>query len=61
MRIHTYGEKGAPVVIMLLGSFCNADIMANIIRKLEKATMKNSYHLKEDYSEQEFQFLEGWD
>ena len=25
MRIHTCGEESAPVVIMLLGSFCNAD------------------------------------
>ena len=35
MRIHTYGEKDAPVVIMLPGSFCNADTMANIIGRLE--------------------------
>ena len=34
MRIHTYGEKDAPVVIMLPGSFCNADTMANIIAEL---------------------------
>ena len=31
MRIHTYGEKEAPVIIMLPGSFCNADTMANIM------------------------------
>ena len=37
MRIHTYGEAGAPVVIMLPGSFCNADTMANIITELERA------------------------
>ncbi len=36
MRIHTYGEKDAPVVIMLPGSFCNADTMANIIARLER-------------------------
>ena len=35
MRIHTYGEKDAPVIIMLPGSFCNADTMANIITKLK--------------------------
>ena len=36
MRIHTYGAENAPVVIMLPGSFCNADTMANIITKLER-------------------------
>ncbi len=36
MKIHTYGDKQAPVVIMLPGSFCNADTMANIISVLEK-------------------------
>ena len=36
MRIHTYGEKDAPVIIMLPGSFCNADTMANIITRLER-------------------------
>ena len=35
MRIHTYGEERAPVVIMLPGSFCNADTMMNIIMELE--------------------------
>ena len=35
MRIHTYGESNDPVMIMLPGSFCNADTMANIISKLE--------------------------
>ena len=35
MRIHPYGEERKPVVIMLPGSFCNADTMANIITKLE--------------------------
>ena len=25
MRIHDVGEKSAPVMIMLPGSFCNAD------------------------------------
>jgi len=36
MRIHTYGVEGAPVVIMLPGSFCNADTMMNIITGLEE-------------------------
>lgn len=35
MRIHTYGGERAPVVIMLPGSFCNADTMLNIITELE--------------------------
>ena len=35
MRIHTYGAEGTPVIIMLPGSFCNADTMANIITRLE--------------------------
>ena len=35
MKIHTYGDDSAPVVIMLPGSFCNADTMANIINRLE--------------------------
>lgn len=35
MKIHTYGEKHSPVVIMLPGSFCNADSMTNIITRLE--------------------------
>ena len=35
MKIHTYGEEGLPVIIMLPGSFCNADTMADIINKLE--------------------------
>ncbi len=35
MRIHTYGEECAPVVIMLPGSFCNADTLMNIIMELE--------------------------
>ena len=33
MRIHGYGEKNAPVIMMLPGPFCNADTMANIISK----------------------------
>lgn len=33
MRIHTYGEENGQVMIMLPGSFCNADTMANIIEK----------------------------
>lgn len=35
MRIHTYGNKNAPIVILLPGSFCNADTMANIIAELK--------------------------
>ena len=35
MRIQPYGEENAPVMIMLPGSFCNADTVANIISKLE--------------------------
>ena len=48
MRIHTYGEKGAQVVIMLPGSFCNADTMGNIIIRL-----KEDFHiLAVDYNGQ---------
>ena len=35
MKIHTYGSEHAPVIIMLPGSFCNADTMTNIITILE--------------------------
>ena len=35
MRIHTYGAAGAPVIIMLPGSFCNADTMANLTDRLK--------------------------
>ena len=35
MRIHTYGDERAPAVIMLPGSFCNADTMANISDRLK--------------------------
>ena len=35
MRIHDDGVKSAPVMIMLPGSFCNADSMANVISRLE--------------------------
>ena len=35
MRIHACGDERAPVVVMLPGSFCNADTMANIITELE--------------------------
>ena len=35
MRIHSHGEEQKPVIVMLPGSFCNADTMANIIEKLE--------------------------
>lgn len=48
MRIHTYGEKDTPVVIMLPGSFCNADTMANIIERLET----EFYVLAADYNGQ---------
>ena len=37
MRIHTCGDERAPVIIMLPGSFCNADTMTNIIAELEAA------------------------
>ena len=37
MRIHTYGDEYAPVVIMLPGSFCNADTLTNIITELGAA------------------------
>ena len=35
MRIHPYGDEQRPVIIMLPGSFCNADTMANIISRLK--------------------------
>ena len=35
MKIHTCGNENDPVVIMLPGSFCNADTMANIMARLE--------------------------
>lgn len=35
MRIHSYGDVHAPVIVMLPGSFCNADTMLNIISQLE--------------------------
>ena len=48
MRIHTCGVEGRPVIIMLPGSFCNADTMANIITRL-----KPEFHiLAVDYSGQ---------
>ena len=48
MRIHTYGAEHAPVIIMLPGSFCNADTMANLI-----AELKGDFHvLAVDYSGQ---------
>ena len=37
MRIHTYGDEHAPVVIMLPGSFCNEDTLTNIITGLGAA------------------------
>ena len=48
MRIHTYGAENAPVVVMLPGSFCNADTMANIIGRLER----EFYILAVDYNGQ---------
>ncbi len=36
MKIHTYGNEHAPTIIMLPGSLCNADTMANIIAGLDK-------------------------
>ena len=48
MRIHTCGVEGRPVIIMLPGSFCNADTMADIITRL-----KPEFHiLAVDYSGQ---------
>ena len=48
MRIHTCGVESRPVIIMLPGSFCNADTMANIITRL-----KPEFHiLAVDYSGQ---------
>ena len=48
MRIHSYGMEGTPVIIMLPGSFCNADTMADIITML-----KPEFHiLAVDYSGQ---------
>ena len=35
MRIHTFGDEKAPVIIMLPGSFCNADTMADLIDRLK--------------------------
>ncbi len=35
MRVHSFGENNVPIIIMLPGSFCNADTMDNIIRKME--------------------------
>ena len=32
MRIHDDGVKSAPIMIMLPGSFCNADSMANMTK-----------------------------
>ncbi len=37
MQIHSRGEEDSPVIIMLPGSFCNADTMADIIKRLEAA------------------------
>lgn len=48
MKIHTYGSEYAPVIIMLPGSFCNADTMADIIARL-----KTDFHiLAVDYNGQ---------
>ena len=48
MRIHPYGVEGTPVIIMLPGSFCNADTMADII-----TCLKPEFHiLAVDYSGQ---------
>ena len=48
MRIHSFGEERAPVIVMLPGSFCNADTMGNIIGMLEQ-----DFHvLAVDYSGQ---------
>ena len=34
MRIHSYGMEGTPAIIMLPGSFCNADTMADRVLEL---------------------------
>ena len=48
MRIHSFGENGKPVMIMLPGSFCNADTMDNIIQQF-----KDDFHiLAVDYNGQ---------
>ena len=48
MKIHSYGNEHAPTIIMLPGSFCNADTMANIINVLSP-----QYHnLAADYNGQ---------
>ena len=48
MKIHTYGIEHAPLIIMLPGSFCNADTMEDIITRLE-----TEFHiLAVDYSGQ---------
>ena len=56
MRIHTYGEKDAPVVIMLPGSFCNADTMANIIARLERGFHILAVDYNGQYAESEKPF-----
>ena len=48
MKIHTYGQEHAPVIIMLPGSFCNADTMENIIAGLDT----EYYILAVDYNGQ---------
>ena len=35
MRIHSVGEVNRPAIVMLPGSFCNADTMENIIQELK--------------------------
>lgn len=48
MKIHTYGHEHAPAIIMLPGSFCNADTMENIIAGLDT----EFYILAVDYNGQ---------
>ena len=56
MIIHTYGEENAPVIIMLPGSFCNADTMANIIAQLETAFHILAVDYNGQYAESEKPF-----
>ena len=56
MRIHDGGEKSAPVMIMLPGSFCNADSMANIISRLETTFRILAVDYSGQYAESEKPF-----
>ena len=56
MRIHDDGVKSAPVMIMLPGSFCNADSMANIISRLETEFRILAVDYSEQYAESDKPF-----